>query len=36
MDENQGERLQKVIAAHGLTSRRGAEALISAGKVTVN
>ncbi|MDD2221142.1 MAG: pseudouridine synthase [Clostridia bacterium] len=36
MDENQGEKLQKVIAAHGLTSRRGAEALIRAGKVTVN
>lgn len=30
------ERLQKIIAASGLTSRRKAEELISAGKVTVN
>ena len=36
MDENQGERLQKVIAAHGLTSRRGAEDLIREGRVAVN
>jgi 23S rRNA pseudouridine2605 synthase len=31
-----GERLAKVIARHGLASRRGAEELILAGKVTVN
>ena len=30
------ERLQKVIAASGLTSRRKAEELITAGKVKVN
>lgn len=30
------ERLQKIIAGAGLTSRRGAEALVSAGRVTVN
>ena len=30
------ERLQKVISARGLASRRRAEELISAGKVTVN
>lgn len=33
---NQGERLQKVIARSGLTSRRGAERLIAAGRVRVN
>src|SRR5947209_17468613 len=30
------ERLQKVIAAHGVTSRRGAEEMISRGEVRVN
>lgn len=30
------ERLQKIIAASGVTSRRGAEALIAAGRVTCN
>lgn len=30
------ERLQKIIAGAGLTSRRGAEALITSGRVTVN
>ena len=30
------ERLQKIIAAAGLTSRRAAEELIAAGKVRVN
>lgn len=30
------ERLQKIIAAHGMTSRRKAEELISAGRVKVN
>ncbi|MBQ3481823.1 MAG: rRNA pseudouridine synthase [Oscillospiraceae bacterium] len=30
------ERLQKIIAASGLTSRRAAEALIAAGRVSVN
>ena len=30
------ERLQKLISAAGLASRRKAEALIAAGKVTVN
>lgn len=33
---NQGERLQKVIARSGLVSRRGADRLISAGRVRVN
>lgn len=32
----QGERLQKVLAAAGVASRRAAEALIQAGQVTVN
>jgi 23S rRNA pseudouridine2605 synthase len=31
-----GERLAKVIARHGIASRRGAEELIAAGKVMVN
>ena len=30
------ERLQKIISASGLMSRRAAEELIAAGKVTVN
>ena len=30
------ERLQKLISASGLTSRRGAEDWITAGRVTVN
>ena len=30
------ERLQKIIAARGITSRRGAEALINAGRVSCN
>ena len=30
------ERLQKVIAASGITSRRKAEVMISEGRVTVN
>lgn len=30
------ERLQKVLSAHGITSRRGAEAYIASGRVTVN
>ena len=30
------ERLQKVLASRGVASRRGAEALIAAGRVTVN
>ena len=30
------QRLQKLISAAGLASRRGAEALIAAGRVTVN
>lgn len=30
------QRLQKILAEHGLTSRRGAEKLISAGRVAVN
>ncbi|MDR5682606.1 MAG: pseudouridine synthase [Armatimonadota bacterium] len=33
---NRGERLHKVIAASGLASRRAAEALIRAGRVSVN
>ena len=36
MDANQGERLQKMIAAHGLTSRRGPEELICMGQVSLN
>src|SRR3954462_2829197 len=32
----EGVRLQKVIAAAGLASRRGAEELIAAGRVTIN
>lgn len=31
-----GERLQKVLAAHGISSRRGAEEMISRGEVRVN
>jgi len=31
-----GERLQKVLAAHGVASRRAAEAIIRAGRVRVN
>lgn len=30
------ERLQKLLSAHGITSRRGAEAYLTAGRVTVN
>ena len=30
------ERLQKIISAHGITSRRKAEELIADGRVTVN
>ncbi|MCL2084837.1 MAG: S4 domain-containing protein, partial [Oscillospiraceae bacterium] len=30
------ERIQKIIASHGLMSRRAAEALISGGRVRVN
>ena len=30
------ERLQKILSAHGLTSRRGAEKLLSEGRVFVN
>ena len=32
----EGERLQKVLASHGIASRRGAEDIISEGRVTVN
>jgi 23S rRNA pseudouridine2605 synthase len=34
--ESEGERLQKVLARHGVGSRRVCEELISAGRVTVN
>ena len=34
--ENQGERLQRVLAARGVASRRKAEELIRAGRVSVN
>ena len=30
------ERLQKILSAHGICSRRGAEALLAAGRITVN
>jgi len=36
MDPSKGTRLQKVLAEAGASSRRGAEALIRAGRVTVN
>lgn len=36
MSENTGERLQKIIAAAGVASRRKAEQLILEGRVTVN
>lgn len=36
MEDRQGERLQKIIAKSGYTSRRKAEALIEEGKVKVN
>ena len=35
-DEKDGERIAKVIARAGLTSRRMAEAWIAAGRVAVN
>lgn len=34
--EQQGERLQRVLAARGVASRRASEALITAGRVAVN
>jgi 23S rRNA pseudouridine2605 synthase len=36
MNKNTGERLQKIIAAAGVASRRNAEVLIQEGRVTVN
>ena len=30
------ERLQKILSAHGVSSRRAAEGYIQAGRVTVN
>ena len=30
------ERLQKILSAHGVSSRRAAEGYLSAGRVTVN
>lgn len=30
------ERLQKILSAHGICSRRGAEALLAAGRITIN
>lgn len=36
MDEPMGERLQRVLAQHGIASRRASEEVIKAGRVSVN